>query len=131
MITAMAGKTVLDFQIEYTVNSNNLFISTDAPIKVSKCDVDWTDTPSTQPDYDTPFDVNRAWPTDLVTDSLTWTSVTPTGTKTISKSQAQIDLVQAWVNNTTNNNGLILGMDNNYYGSFINISSARFWVSYQ
>lgn len=131
MVTALSGKTVLDFQIEYTVSVNSIFTSTNAPVAVFKCDVNWTDTPTTQPTFNVPFDAATAWATNLVTDSLTWTPTTPLGTYTISKSTAQTNLVQGWANGTDANNGVILAMDNQYFGSTITISGTRFWVSYQ
>lgn len=130
MVTALSGKTIQDFQIEYTVTTNNLFGGTDAPIGVFKCDVDWTDNPTTAPRYNNPFPEYTAWATTLVTDSLVWTSVTPTGTKVISKSSAQTSLVQSWANGTVTNNGVILGMNNLYFGYNIILSGVRFWVQY-
>ena len=128
MVTALSSKTVLDFQIEYTVTTNNM--TTTTPVSVFKCDVDWSDTGSL-PVFNNPFGENTAWATTLVTDSLNWNGATPTGIKNIDKSQAQIDLVQGWANGTVTNNGLLLGMSTSYFSSVLILSSVRFWVQYQ
>lgn len=130
MMAALSGKTIQDFQIEYTVATNSVYAGTQAAINVFKCDVDWTDVPQSQPVFNAPFAPNVAWATNLVADSLIWEATTPVGTKTISKSSSLTSLVQAWANDTVNNNGVILGMKNSYYNSKLVVSGVRFWVQY-
>jgi len=128
MVTALAGKTIQDFQIEYTVSTNTM--ATTAVVTTYQCDVNWTDTPTTEPRYNVPFGEITPWSNLIATDTLSWSSSTPTGVKTIVKSAAQNTLVQGWVNGTTTNNGLILGMGASYFASTITLSSVRFWVQY-
>ena len=138
METAISGKTIDSFYVEYTVSVNNMVADLSTAgcnVSVMNCNVAWTDTPSTQPRFNVPFGETTPWPAALVIDSTIWKKTTtpvystPTGVYSIATSTAQNTVIQDWANGN-NKNGLVLSMDPKYYISTITVSGVRFWVQY-
>lgn len=136
--TAITGKTISEFSVEYTVTANNMVAdlsTTGCQVSVFNCSVSWTDTPTTQPRFNVPFGENTAWGTAAITDSTVWKKttspvyVTPTGVYNSGSNAAMVSMAQGWADGS-NKYGLVLSMDPRYYLSTITISTVRFYVKY-
>ena len=75
----------------------------------------WTDTPTTEPVYET-FDVDTAWPATLASSDL-FTSSTALGQKTIDSTAALVAYFQDLVNDDEPNDGIMLTL-NTFFADF-------------
>lgn len=126
------GSTITSAAIEYRVTSNSMFGVVNYNMSAWNNDKNsWTDTPSTEPDYNTPFGTIMSWADLIEEDSKTWNNSTSIGTYEMDASSTLDDLVQDWIDGVENQWGFVVAMDSQYYNAYVTIDQIRLKVVYE